>query len=556
MLRRALDSVFRQDRADFEVVVVDDGTEASFEATGRDPVEVRVVRTHGRGVGAARLAGLEAARGRLVAYCDDDDEWAPSHLSLLAGFLLERPDVALAYGDSEWVESDAEGAVAYSLDYYRPLLQGSNYIFASDVVHRAAPARDVGGFDPSLQAYEDWDLWLRMSQFHPFRHVRAVVGRHHWHPGCVSAEDHWEDRERVREANAGRVAPFDRRTWRDGRRQLIWSSIMRRDHSFGRVARQLLPALERHGVDARIFHLEYQPPEGLERFYRAPERWGSFAFYYDWRQELGALGCERIVNYLTWETTLAPPEQVKGTNDFATLLYVPCRQNAEAFREGGVRVPIKVLHHGVNPDQFPLLERPPRDCFTFGTFGDLSPRKGTDVLVRAFQEEFRESEDVRLVMKALTTAAGYAFEDPRITVVTGYMEQPDILALLRDIDAFVLPSRGEGFGLPGLEAMATGLPVIATNWSGPTEYLSEEDSLPLSYHLVDAKGTFANNIHYRGEWAEPSEEHLRELLRWLYEHPRQAAEMGARAAARVRRDWSWDTPARQIRDDLDELAGR
>src|SRR5262249_32953815 len=144
--------------------------------------------------------------------------------------------------------------------------------------------------------------------------------------------------------------------------------------------------------------------------------------------------------------------------------------------------------------------------------------------------------------------------DPRIRVVTGFAPHEDLLTWLRALDAFVLPSRAEGFGLCGLEAMATGLPTIATAWSGPADYLDPVDSLPLRFRLVDAAATEANGVRYFGEWAEPDVEHLRALLRWLYEHRDEAARMGQMAATRVHRDWTWDHAAAQLRADLDLLA--
>src|SRR5689334_5920828 len=102
LLPRALDSVFRQDWHDFEVIVVDDGSEpaAAVPAAYRD--RVRLIRTEHGGAGAARWAGLDAARGTFIAYCDDDDEWKSNHLGVLLNYLREHPDVDLVYGDSEW----------------------------------------------------------------------------------------------------------------------------------------------------------------------------------------------------------------------------------------------------------------------------------------------------------------------------------------------------------------------------------------------------------------------------------------------------------------------
>jgi glycosyltransferase involved in cell wall biosynthesis len=133
------------------------------------------------------------------------------------------------------------------------------------------------------------------------------------------------------------------------------------------------------------------------------------------------------------------------------------------------------------------------------------------------------------------------------------MDRVRLLEFLRQMDAFVLPSRGEAFGLTGLEAMSTGLPLIATNWSGPAEYLDPEYSYPLSYRLVDTDGVESHGVRMFGQWAEPDYEHLRHLMRWVYEHPSEAAKKGQAAAQRVRDRWTWDRAARQMCDDFDAI---
>lgn len=553
-LARAIDSVLEQTFQDFEVVVVDDGEASPPVSVSQAGASVRVVRNRGRGVGAARSTGLDEARGELVAYCDDDDVWKPEHLEALVAALSQDRQVVLVYGDSEWVDGSGARSVPYSIDYYRSLLVGSNYIFPTDVLHRAAEARAVGGFDASLGSHEEWDLWLRMSERHSFRHVPRVLAERRWSSDAVSAGDTWAERERIRQRREGASVPFRRSSWRDGRRQLIWHSIMTPRHSFGRVSREMLLALERMGVDIRMARPVDAPPAGYERFYRPPDTWGAFAFYYDWSQDFGALGgVERVINYWMWETMSVLAEHVRAINGHVRLLYVPCRENVKSFREGGVTVPIEVLHHGVDARRFPYLERPRRETFTFGTFGDLSPRKGLDVLLSAFRSEFDPDEPVRMVLKT-SGETPTTVDDTRITFLSGFMDDRSLLSLLHSFDAFVMPSRGEGFGLPGLEAMSTGLPLIATNWSGPAEYLDANDTFPLRYRLVEAGGTEANNVRYAGLWAEPDELHLRQLLRTLYEHPQEARSMGRRASRRVHDHWHWRRPAQQLRDDLDRLA--
>jgi len=412
-----------------------------------------------------------------------------------------------------------------------------------------------------------------MSRKYRLRHVPAVLAVHRWTEECVSAHPSWDDwrsvyldhQRRLDEAGsaahhgltpeAARAAPFDRDTWREGRRELIWHSVLQPNMSFGNVALQLLLALERQGVTIRMAPTRSQAPRGLGRFSQPVDHWGRFAFYYDWRRQPSVLRSEKVVVYSMWETNTIPREQIDAINQSACLLYVPCRQNLHDFRASGVRIPIKVLHHGVNRSEFPLVHRGQRDVFTFGSLGSLSPRKGIDVLIRAFQDEFLPEEPVRLLLKTTGRLPEYPIRDPRVTLLESAVDRRCLVDLYGQMDAFVLPSRGEGFGLCGLEAMSTGLPVIATAWSGPVEYLDPQDSYPLSYRLVDSGGTEAHGVRFFGMWAEPSYEHLRSLLRRLYEHPDEAAENGRRASERVHRHWTWDRVARQVCDDLDAIAG-
>jgi glycosyltransferase involved in cell wall biosynthesis len=208
----------------------------------------------------------------------------------------------------------------------------------------------------------------------------------------------------------------------------------------------------------------------------------------------------------------------------------------------------------VDGKEFPFIERPARNCFTFGSVGYPSRRKGIDILLHAFQDEFGAGDAVRLLLRGSSPPENDR-QDERVMFVSEFLNQEQLRDLLFSMDAFVLPSRGEGFGLTALEAMATGLPTIATNWSGPPEYLDPLDSFPLDYHLVDAGGALANGVAYHGQWAEPDYEHLRFLLRWLYENPKEAAARGRLASKRILAAWTWERAAVQLVKDLDALMG-
>ena len=160
-------------------------------------------------------------------------------------------------------------------------------------------------------------------------------------------------------------------------------------------------------------------------------------------------------------------------------------------------------------------------------------------MLRAYFQEFTEADDVVLVIKTQSFHSGDNFEakvkdeirraqdlapgkPARFKLLATDLKLKELPRLYRAADAFVLPSRGEGWGRPHVEAMAMGLPVIATNWSGSTEFLLENVSLPLRIEgLEPVEGGLEGH-----QWAVPSENHLRELMRWVAEHRTEAHALG------------------------------
>ena len=277
-----------------------------------------------------------------------------------------------------------------------------------------------------------------------------------------------------------------------------------------------------------------------------------------------------------FETDRLPESWVTRCNQMDEI-WVPSRFNLETFAQSGVEVDkLYVIPGAVDPDQFdPVrhspLPLPSRAAFNFLAVFEWTFRKGWDVLLAAYLREFSAADDVCLYLR--TYLVGQPDGDPaetvwqlirehaanlnlgskswpRIEILAQQIPSADLPRLYRAVDCLVAPSRGEGWGRPHHEAMLMELPVIATNWSGNTEFMTVDNSLPLEFQLVDVK-VGSELRHYQGHrWAEPSETHLRELMRRVQRDPANAREIGRRARASLGERFSPAAVAQRIRERL------
>ncbi|MFA5111685.1 MAG: glycosyltransferase family A protein [Desulfobaccales bacterium] len=168
LVREAVASVLAQTYRDFEIVVVDDASSDGTGAALAEWREVQVIRhPHRRGVSAARNTGIRAARGEWLALLDSDDLWLPEKLARQMAYLLARPGLWLCQTDETWVRRGArvnkpvshrkvEGRI------FLPSLARCVVSPSAVILHRKL-IEAHGGFDETLPAAEDYDLWLRLT---------------------------------------------------------------------------------------------------------------------------------------------------------------------------------------------------------------------------------------------------------------------------------------------------------------------------------------------------------------------------------------------------------
>ncbi|HEY2387433.1 MAG TPA: glycosyltransferase [Candidatus Binatia bacterium] len=184
-LREAIESILQQTYRDFEIIVVNDGGAdvaalvQSLDTEGR----ISYVRhPANRNLAAARNSGIGVARGKYIAYLDDDDRFYPEHLETLVAF-LEQGSHRAAYTDALRVtQTRRDGRYVtvardrpYSNDHDRDWLLVRNAFPVLCMMHDRACIEAVGGFDEALTSHEDWDLWVRMSARFPFKHLPTIT---------------------------------------------------------------------------------------------------------------------------------------------------------------------------------------------------------------------------------------------------------------------------------------------------------------------------------------------------------------------------------------------
>lgn len=226
------------------------------------------------------------------------------------------------------------------------------------------------------------------------------------------------------------------------------------------------------------------------------------------------------ISYTMFESTQYPrfwEPYLKQANH----VIVPTQFCADIMKKN-FGVEPEVIPLGYDPDFFYHIDRTRNDDhkFTFLHYDAFKWRKGWDIAFTAFNLEFGETggDDVRLVFKTTLQHTPPLQEYPKVKIIKGIFPQDEMMSVLKDADCFIFPTRGEGFGLTPLEAMATGMPAIVPNHSGMSHYFHNEYCMNVECEEVKAR---YDNIELRqlelGTYWQPTVESTRKAMRSMYE---------------------------------------
>ena len=197
-ISETLQSVFAQTSANYEVIIVNDGSPDTEDLErALEPYLNRIVyiKQENRGAGAARNAGIMAARGEFIAFLDADDLWLPDYLSEQLAFMrsgtydLVYAD-ALLFGESPLAgRTFMQIAPSNGLVTFQSLISGKCNVITSGVVARRRLILEVGLFDEQLRNSQDFELWVRLVR-HGARanYQRKVLLRYRYHENSLSGD--------------------------------------------------------------------------------------------------------------------------------------------------------------------------------------------------------------------------------------------------------------------------------------------------------------------------------------------------------------------------------
>jgi glycosyltransferase involved in cell wall biosynthesis len=344
--------------------------------------------------------------------------------------------------------------------------------------------------------------------------------------------------------------------------------------------RGFVRALERYGYEPAVREMRWTDSEAglspteVEQLKRQMKRTPSapFVTVHEYlpspnQHSLPGVNVSRVM----YETDRLPPDWITPLLD-RDELWVPSRFNVETFARSGVPEDrLKVLGGTLDFDSFAPGAEPwplgaPAGAFTFLTNFDFSERKGWKQLLLAWAKAFSRDDDVCLVLKTgsfyiadssvedkiysfLHSELGSAADRlAPIRIMTDRLPSAGMPRLYAGADAYVLPSRGEGWGRPFMEALAIGLPTVASNWSANLEFMDPETSWLVDGELVDvADDAEIFNPSYKGhKWFEADVDALAAVMREIASEPAAARAKAAPARDELIRRFGAEATAHRI----------
>ncbi len=371
---------------------------------------------------------------------------------------------------------------------------------------------------------------------------------------------------------------------------IFWEGTQFATTSFSLINRELCSGIIDSGI-AELTIVPYEPAqfavEGNPRFERLaahdirikglsirdrakrPHVWVR----HQWPPRPNPPGKAKWIIMHPWEYS-AIPGFYADTFSLAEEIWTPTNFSRDAFVSSGIDPSkVHVVPNGVDPEIFSPagepLRLPTTKRFKFLFVGGTIYRKGVDILLESYSHAFTSKDDVCLIIKDLgvnTLYKGQTAQDliksfrneegtPEILYIEDEFSREQMAGLYRACDVFVSSYRGEGFSLPALEAMSSGLPVIVTRGGATDDFVDEEVGWCIDSARRRVRKVYGHEVDGEGFLLEPSRRHLEEILREAYNSPSEIMKKSIEGALRARNHWTWKHSLRRLLLRIDSLCG-
>lgn len=345
-------------------------------------------------------------------------------------------------------------------------------------------------------------------------------------------------------------------------KSLNWYSTFSQGQGYSGSSEHMALALRREGVDVSCMAFNKTPFKNLtaegKELKSVPFKLEDVGITYGFPNQFSSMQNKFKVGYTMFETDTLPvgmsnwsgkhKNAAEAINSQLDLLLVPCKHNKDIFEDNGVRIPIEVVPLGVDPTQFSYIERPERDTFTFLMMGTLTLRKNPGNVISAFASVFKDNPDVKLVLKTQSGTLGHLQFDGmgNIEIIDRLATTEEVQQLYYDADCFLFPTRGEGFGLPPLEAMATGLPTVIADNTGMRDFSDDKYNWTVKFSHKSPAQRYPNDWGYVGSWYESDIDDLKRIMLEIYTNHQEAKIKAQNGSKWVAENWTYANTAKSL----------